>query len=388
MGEISALKSASESLREAIDHAAKGLIERRGLVETVALAAVAREHLLVVGPPGTAKSEAVRRMARATGGQYFEYLIGRFTEPNEIFGPVDLRKLREGTVETQTSGMLPEAEIAFLDEIFLGSTAILNTLLGILQERVFRRGHTAMPCPLRICVGASNRMPESEPLAAFADRFLVHVFTDPIPDSRLEELLEGGWSADLNAQVLPAASMKDIDLLSAEARQIDLSGITIHLAQAIRQMRSAGVVLSDRRVVKMQRLVAAAAVLDGRQHPSLADLWTTILAVPSKDEQATARECLSGLLKDSANHTLSQAVEEVSRGPMARAARIVETGRKLLQSGPENNLQQWLLKVEGVAREIDAGFSAEQMPAALVEVRAEITNRLKEEAAPARLLVP
>src|SRR5688572_20295252 len=112
------LQQAAASLGEAVSDASRNLVDRRGLVETIALAAVAREHLLVIGPPGTAKSEAVRRIARATGGRYFEYLISRFTEPSEIFGPVDLRKLREGIVETQTSGMLPEAEIAFLDEIF------------------------------------------------------------------------------------------------------------------------------------------------------------------------------------------------------------------------------------------------------------------------------
>ncbi len=188
-----AASTACVRLRGAITSASAGLVEREALVETVILAAVAGEHLLVIGPPGTAKSEAVRRIARALGGHYFEYLLGRFTEPNEVFGPVDLRRLREGVVETQTAGMLPEADIAFLDEIFLGSTAILNTLLGLLNERVFRRGHTRLACPLRICVGASNRLPEDEMLAAFADRFLARVYLDAIPDPRLEELLEGGW---------------------------------------------------------------------------------------------------------------------------------------------------------------------------------------------------
>src|SRR5687767_4118596 len=149
---------AASAVRAAITGAGKGLVEREALVETIALAAVAGEHVLVVGPPGTAKSEAVRRVARATGGRYFEYLIGRFTEPSEIFGPIDLRRLKEGVVETETSGMLPEAEVAFLDEIFLGSTAILNTLLGILNERVFRRGHTQLPCPLRLCRSEERRV--------------------------------------------------------------------------------------------------------------------------------------------------------------------------------------------------------------------------------------
>src|SRR5258708_136345 len=163
------------------------------MVVFVLLAAVAEEHVLVIGPRGTAKSVAVHRVAETIGGRYFEYLLGRFTEPNEIFGPVDLRKLREGLVETDTAGMLPEAEIAFLDEVFQGSTAILNTLLGILNERVFRRGHTNLSCPLRVCVGASNALPEDEALAAFADRFLVRAFVDPIADPMLEDLLEGGW---------------------------------------------------------------------------------------------------------------------------------------------------------------------------------------------------
>jgi MoxR-like ATPase len=88
--------AASSKLRSAVTAASRGLVDREPLVELVALSAVAREHLLVIGPPGTAKSVAVRRIAQATGGRYFEYLLGRFTEPNEIFGPVDLRKLREG----------------------------------------------------------------------------------------------------------------------------------------------------------------------------------------------------------------------------------------------------------------------------------------------------
>ncbi|MGW3042062.1 AAA family ATPase [Kitasatospora sp. NPDC001159] len=97
------------------------------MAEVVALCAVAGEHLLVVAAPGTAKSEAVRRVAAQLGGRYFEYLLGRFTEPNELFGPVDLRRLRAGRVEFETAGMLPEAEVTFLDEIFLGEFLPLVT---------------------------------------------------------------------------------------------------------------------------------------------------------------------------------------------------------------------------------------------------------------------
>jgi MoxR-like ATPase len=153
------LSRTAGALRTALAEAARGLVERETLVELIALAAVAGEHVLVIGPPGTAKSEAVRRVARAVSGSYFEYLLGRFTEPSEIFGPVDLRKLREGLVETETRGMLPEADVAFLDEVFQGSTAILNTLLGVLNERRFRRGHTDLSVPLRVCVARPTSCP-------------------------------------------------------------------------------------------------------------------------------------------------------------------------------------------------------------------------------------
>ena len=157
---IPSVPDAASGLRDVIRAATDGLVNRAHLAELLILAAVAQEHLLVVGPPGTAKSAVVRRVAQSLGGRYFEYLLGRFTEPSELFGPVNLVKLREGRVETDVAGMLPEADIAFLDEVFLGSTAILNTLLGVLNERQFRRGHTQIACPLRVCVGAANALPD------------------------------------------------------------------------------------------------------------------------------------------------------------------------------------------------------------------------------------
>ena len=163
-------------------------------------------------------------------------------------------------METDVSGMLPEAEIAFLDEIFQGSSAILNTLLGILNERVFRRGHTQIQCPLRICVGASNGLPADESLAAFADRFLVRVFVEGIADPQLETLLDNGWRLD-HSKFSELASMSDIDALAEAAQLADLAGVRPQLAHLLRILRSAGVVLSDRRVVKAQSLIAAAAVL-------------------------------------------------------------------------------------------------------------------------------
>jgi len=374
------LEKSVEAIRFAIAEASKNLIERETLVELVALAAIAGEHVLIIGAPGTAKSEAVRRMARATGGEYFEYLLGRFTEPSEIFGPVDLRKLKEGIVETETSGMLPEAEIAFLDEIFLGSTAILNTLLGILNERIFRRGHTRINVPLRVCVGASNALPTDESLAAFADRFLVRLFVEPIADPLLESLLEGGWDL-AKKDFSHAADIADIDFLAREVSSVDLTEIRPQIAQAVRILRGAGINISDRRAVKMQKLIASAAILDGRTTAKNVDLWTLIYAVPTSEQQALARDSLHELLSETENKTLPFAAEDASRGALARAARLVNLANETLKNRPaENDLQDaWRLKIEGIAREIDAGFNSETMPSDLAEIRARVVEILEKD---------
>ena len=376
------LPEAAGALREALSDATRGLVEREALAQMVALAGVAEEHVLVIGPPGTAKSEAVRRIAGAVDGRSFEYLLGRFTEPSEIFGPVDLRRLKEGVVETVTEGMLPEAEFAFLDEIFRASTAILNTLLGILNERVFRRGHTVVRCPLRVCVGASNSLPEDDSLAAFADRFLLRVFVDPVPDPRLEELLEGGWSAEsglAHREHRRIASLADLETLAAAARSCDLSRVRPHLAHAIRLLRGAGISLSDRRIVKVQRLVAGAAAMAGRERATDADLWPLVLAVPTREQQTLARETLREVLAQSENAALPAAAEEASRGPLARAARIAAAGREVLAAQPEaaEDLESWYLRLEGIAREIDAGFAPEAMPRELAEVRIGLVAALR-----------
>ena len=370
---------ASASLRAVISAATTGLVEREALVEMVALSAVAEEHVLVIGPPGTAKSEAVRRIARATGGQYFEYLLGRFTEPSEIFGPVDLHKLKDGLVETDTLGMLPEADIAFLDEIFQGSTAILNTLLGILNERVFRRGHTNVRCPLRVCVGASNSLPDDTALAAFADRFLVRCFVDPIPDPMLEELLESGWSLNQTPGLL-TAGLNDIEVLTVAARKSDMSGVRPHIAQAIRTLRGAGITLTDRRAVRAQKLIAAAALMAGRDKPTEADLWPLIFALPTREQQSLGRDSLRDLLSATENATLPVAAEEASLGPLARATRVAQAAQHVLDTRPDDadgeQNRAWRLQLEGIAREIDAGFTPEQMPAELVELRVRIIEVL------------
>ena len=156
----------------------------------------AGENLFLLGPPGTAKSALVHELGRLLEGRTFDYLLTRFTEPNELFGPFDIRKLRDGELITNTEGMLPEASLVFLDELLNANSAILNSLLNVLNERVFRRGRETRKLPLLMTIGASNNLPEDEALRALFDRFLLRVQCDNVPGENLLQVLDAGWKLE------------------------------------------------------------------------------------------------------------------------------------------------------------------------------------------------
>src|SRR5881394_3910234 len=192
---------------EVIDVLKARFVGRDEVIDLIALAVVAGEHLFLHGPPGTAKSALIRQFAQAVQGRYFEYLLTRFSEPNELFGPIDLARLREGTVATVTTGMLPEAEFAFLDELFNANSAILNNLLTVLNERVYRRGAETHKLPLLSAFAASNHLPEDDALQALFDRFLLRCKVDPLPRAQLPALLAAGWAIERDGR--PAADRAD-----------------------------------------------------------------------------------------------------------------------------------------------------------------------------------
>src|SRR5258708_28063000 len=142
-------------------------------IRLLVITAMAGEHAVLIGPPGTAKSALIRTFARLMQARYFEYLLTRFTEPNEIFGPVDIAAFREGRYERRTEGMLPDAEIVFLDEVFKSNSAILNALLTLLNERRYTSGGQIVRCPLLTAFGASNEGPGDETLTAIYDPFIL-----------------------------------------------------------------------------------------------------------------------------------------------------------------------------------------------------------------------
>jgi MoxR-like ATPase len=263
--------------RHATDRLKARFVGRDEVADLIALAAVAGEHLFLFGPPGTAKSLLVREFAGAVRCRYFEYLLTRFSEPTELFGAVDIARLREGVVATVTAGMLPEAEFAFLDELFNANSAILNNLLNVLNERVYRRGSESHRLPLISAFAASNRLPEDDALQALFDRFLLRFKVDSLPRPQLPALLAAGWAIERNgkpaAESADAPTADDLRAMSLQAKGVDLAGVLEPYADAVSKVRDLGVALTDRRAVKVLKLIAASAVMCGRAAANPSDLW-------------------------------------------------------------------------------------------------------------------
>ena len=362
-------------------------VARRAVLELIMLGLVAREHVLLIGPPGTGKSAAVQAVAGAIDATTFEYLLGRFTEPSELFGALDLNALKEGRIEPITTGMLPQAQVAFLDEIFLGSTAILNTLLKILNERTFRRGQYSVTTPLISCIAASNALPEDSQLAAFADRFLITLFVDPVGESELPELLRVGWRMNAGeADPIPPVDTAMIAMLHRAALAVDMGPISETYAHIVRKMRLIGVVMSDRKIVKAQKLIAAAALLRGASAAGPEDLWPITYLVQDKAQQAEASELLFAELKDSFNPVLTDSVAQATYGPTAHAARLTAQATQLLETRPalatDRLYEIWLVRLETILTRIDAAFAADDLPQQLRVLRASIKGLLEAPQAP------
>jgi len=268
------------------------------IIDLLGVCLVAGENLFLLGPPGTAKSAVVQELAKRLDGRVFDYLLTRFTEPNELFGPFDIRRLREGELVTNTEGMLPEAAVVFLDELFNANSAILNSLLTVLNERVFRRGRETRRLPTLMVVGASNRLPEDEALGALFDRFLVRVRCDNVPTEQLQNVLAAGWQLD-NQSERPPATMtpEQIGELQQLLRNADLSDVRGPLGDLVQRLRHAGLQISDRRAVKLQRLIAASALLCGRMKAQVSDLWVVRHIWDTEEQEEVLRSLVADALK-------------------------------------------------------------------------------------------
>jgi MoxR-like ATPase len=196
-GEIEPIRARINNMRQAL----KGYFVDKGeIIDLMAVATLAQEPMLLVGRPGTAKSDLVVRFCEAlgvSGNDYFEYMLTKFTEPSEIVGPIDINRLKEGRYMRRADGKLPEARIVFLDEIFKSNSAILNTLLTIINERKFYQDGKPVPVHMRMLFAATNEIPEFSELDALKDRFVLKIESSSVKERYFDELLDAGLEGEL-----------------------------------------------------------------------------------------------------------------------------------------------------------------------------------------------
>ncbi len=291
------LQKQAGALREKINRFRLALgryfVDKQQLIDLMTISAVAQEPLLLVGPPGTAKSELVLKFkdALALGEtDYFEYMLTRFTEPSEVLGPIDINLLRQGRYIRRERGKLPTAQLVFLDEIFKSNSAILNSLLTIINERKFYQDGVPVPVRLKILFAATNEIPEHAELGALKDRFCLKAACRSVQDQHFFELIdagiEGQTQRDLQQKPWAEGHATLEDFLKAHryltmliGQQITTSDGKIErdrdryfreeLLRELRRVlktlvREDNVFVSDRKVVKLYRLLRTRAwVLHG-----------------------------------------------------------------------------------------------------------------------------
>lgn len=261
----------------------EGLVERDEAMKLALLSLLAGENILLVGPPGTAKSLISRQVAKALkdddkeGSSHFEYLLTKFSTPEEIFGPLSISKLKEDRFERNTAGYLPSVQVAFLDEIFKASSSILNALLTILNERIYHNGAAVQKVPLRSLIAASNELPiGQEELSALYDRFLLRSFVDYVSEDNLHKLFTLENSEHLeHLTPLRLGELAEFDKQVTSVKIPELIQETIldiwkKHNELFKEDRREG--LSDRRLVKVIHLLKVSALSNDRGEVDLSDL--------------------------------------------------------------------------------------------------------------------
>jgi len=335
------IEIAREKLRTVENVLNSIVVGHEDFIKALMLATISGEHLVVVGPPGTAKSYAVRAYAQLLNARFYSYLLTKFTSYDELFGTVDVTALAKGEFKRNWSRIVT-SDFVFLDEIFKANSAILNALLSLLQERVIYdpMSGQAISTQLWTAVGASNETPEDPELVALYDRFAIKIFVDYLSDdAALLRAIQARW---LSANDLkPLASIDDVKTLNNyalnlfKARVKDLGEVWkiyhVNVVPVVKKLREKGVLVSDRSIIeKLPKLFSAYLAFYGVTIDNIMnapyDLITYLAR--SRDELKEIRKAIDELL-----------------GEIAELAKKLEKAKELLRSGNIQGAKSTILDV-------------------------------------------
>ena len=293
------------------DELNRQFLERAELIDGALCALLSASHVLVIGPPGTAKSMLADELCRRiVGANYFQWLLTKFSTPEEIFGAVSLKSLEQDDYRRVTDHKLPEAHIAFLDEIFKANSSILNALLTLINERIFHNGRERVSVPLITMFGASNELPDEEELTALFDRFMLRFTVDYIgEDFRFLKMLEG-----LAAGERTALAFGELGEVRARAAAVNVpGGILRSIAELRRNLAAQQIIASDRRWHNALAVLRAHALIFGRSAVNEDDLlFLEHVLWKDPEELPKVRDAIRHLVKgyeDEARELLIQGQE-------------------------------------------------------------------------------
>ena len=311
--------------------------ERKDVIDGSFAAVLAGEHVLLIGPPGTAKSALVRAIAQAFSGSYFERLVSKHSVPEELFGPVSLKALEQDRFVRVTTGKLPEVEFAFIDEIFKSNSSVLNSLLGVINERQYHNDGVPMQCPLVSLFGASNELPEGRELEALFDRFLLRFDVQYLlVASNLRNVLTSG-----EPTIATKMTMDDLRRAQAEVGKMKVSDDTIEALLSIRDvLRGDGIVASDRRWKKSLKLVKAAAWLAGEKQTCPEDLAILVDGLWREPKERSKVARIVGNVADPASAQCAE-IRDASLEIALRVSAMKSTDRKAYVSQVAGALEQY-----------------------------------------------
>jgi MoxR-like ATPase len=347
------------------------LIERSQEVELVLTAMVAGEHALLVGPPGTAKSLLMDSVLRwAAGCKGFSILMTKFTEPDEVFGPIDVKGMVElGSYRRVVADMLPEAHFAFMDEVFKSNSAILNAMLKVMEERLYNPGGGWVRCPLITMLGASNEWPGGfdggKELGALFDRFLFRKTVKPIRTEAGRRKLTRTPRAQLRPRFSTRVTPAEIAAAQADAAALPVSAPAWDaFDETLRDLVKEGVRPGDRRTLKAVGAARAAAWLDGA--PEVQPEHLEVLAHVLWDDPAEQPQKAAEVVAARANPTgqqlnrlLAEAQEVVDKcdtrdlaQSSTAAAKLSEIDRKLAGMGKTPAVEAARAEIQRQSREL------------------------------------
>lgn len=306
-------------------------MEREQEIEALLMAVLSRQHLLLIGPAGTGKSALSTELAKIIQGtNYFQWLLTRFSTPEELFGPVSLKELEQGVYKRNTANKMPEAHLVFADEIFKANSAILNSFLTLINERLFYNNGQPIKTPLMTIVGASNEYPEEgEGLEALFDRFLLRFEVDYIQDSNSFISMLKGFGQNTTA---PNITLEELQNMQFYCDMVQIPEECYLTLSAIRKnLRDEGVLPSDRRFKQSLSILQAKAIIEQRQVCKVEDILVLSNALWEVVDQ---KPIVEQVVKEHAQDKVSGRLEEIEK-----------EGKEILQR----------LKAEGTT---DAGLEA------------------------------